>query len=848
MILIALTRMGEEPIPTIDNGSVRVSFATGGGPVSTSYEVRAGAGWTAVLKSFVGTSGDGSAVPPLLSPTGTPGRVLVDERLTVATVDDDGRRAVLSGKDAEGSYEVTVSLPDDEARVHVVVSAELVSPALEYLLSSFVFVPGRPDFVHTPCLKQDPEDVIADRTFYQPAAILQAGPTSAALVPDLHHLNEHPVIAADARTRPTTHLFQLPVDVSQTTMPTAFDVTLDSADGRPVVAFGLCDSSFVHHVRWHHSNDGSLVRHPRNGNVSFAFDVLLAGQAPERRAYQSVARFLWDQYGRPELGTPRPQVEPWKRYAELCYPAAFEWRGDLAFPWGRLPTAEDRPDTTWQELELDGETVGGIRAAPSHWYHDIQFMAWWNNARDAVSMYRWGVRLGDAGLVDKARKIVNLAMHAPQRDGLFPTVFRYDTKTWSGGYWGNFPAEYDPSSTFDVWDFASPYQQMAACSKTVAHLLRYRRLCEDDPRILPFATAYGDFLLAHLDEPGCIPAFFGPDLEPVPWLRWNAEGGVHAWALAALHRATGEGRFLRGAERLGQFLVDQVLPDQRWYDQETFYSCARKPEGFVDEITGQPPRCTLSMLWAVEGFLELWEASGGEERWSAAAEAVADYLSFFQAVWQPRFIITAYAYGGFGTQNTDCEWLDMRQAQAGEAFARLALATGRQDMAERAVAAVRSQFAIVPMPTNRDNLVQTTCIFPLGACSENIDHEGLPQEPLRSGADWGEVGGLCGVDTLLDLFGSVHVDLDRDVAIGVDGLHVDAVTVDGGRIDITVRSLLEELRVPPTSPYLGELRLAGLQEGGEHEVAVNGCVLAKGTASELTSIPILVERGTVSRT
>ena len=63
-----------------------------------------------------------------------------------------------------------------------------------------------------------------------------------------------------------------------------------------------------------------------------------------------------------------------------------------------------------------------------------------------------------------------------------------------------------------------------------------------------------------------------------------------------------------------------------------------------------------------------------------AAEAVGDYAGFFQAVWQPHFIITAYAFGGFRSQNSDAEWLDMRQSLFDEAFTRPGLLTARQDL------------------------------------------------------------------------------------------------------------------------------------------------------------------------
>ena len=115
---------------------------------------------------------------------------------------------------------------------------------------------------------------------------------------------------------------------------------------------------------------------------------------------------------------------PLAEYARVCFPAAFAYRGDTEEDVRRHIAGEpydpekSGPLPGWLEFDLDGESVGGIRGTPTHWYYDIQFSAWWNNARDAVGMHWWGRKSGDTTLVDKARRIVNLALSAPQRQGI----------------------------------------------------------------------------------------------------------------------------------------------------------------------------------------------------------------------------------------------------------------------------------------------------------------------------------------------------------------------------------------------------------------------------------------------
>ena len=60
------------------------------------------------------------------------------------------------------------------------------------------------------------------------------------------------------------------------------------------------------------------------------------------------------------------------------------------------------------------------------------------------------------------------------------------------------------------------------------------------------------------------------------------------------------------------------------------------------------------------------------------------------------------------SQNTDAEWLDMRSTVVAEALMRVGNHTGRQDLMERGVAAVRSCFALLT-----ENRTQANLVFPV---------------------------------------------------------------------------------------------------------------------------------------
>ena len=142
------------------------------------------------------------------------------------------------------------------------------------------------------------------------------------------------------------------------------------------------------------------------------------------------------------------------------------------------------------------------------------------------------------------------------------------------------------------------------------------------------------------------------------------------------------------------FVTKQVVPRQRWFDFETFLSCARKDYGFYDKWTAQFPQNNLAEIEAAHAWLALYQATQKREYLERGTEAL-DYLLLTQQVWSsPSF--SPKLLGGFTTQNTDAEWSDARQGYVAPILLEYYRATGRSEYLERAVAAARATFAVAP--------------------------------------------------------------------------------------------------------------------------------------------------------
>ena len=127
----------------------------------------------------------------------------------------------------------------------------------------------------------------------------------------------------------------------------------------------------------------------------------------------------------------------------------------------------------------------------------------------------------------------------------------------------------------------------------------------------------------------------------------------------------------------------------------------------------------------------------------------------------------------------------------------------------------------------------------MGLGPENIDHEGFPQMPLRSGPSWCEVGGLAAASHALRQLGGVYIDFARNIAVGVDGVSVENYKLSKDKINISLSSLIAELPVPYNEPFTIEMRMSGLEDKS-YNLQLNNSTAASYSKNKLSSLPLIV--------
>lgn len=567
-----------------------------------------------------------------------------------------------------------------------------------------------PEQVWVPHLAPEQGDVMGDLVFRSPAVIVADGHLALAYVPDLDDV-------ADARGWRAW----LDYDAATST------VTLAAG------AYAPRGHLFFERV--------APQEAPRPRSLRLH---VLSSRDPADCAnpYGMVARWIWNRWGR--AGHDRAPAPPFSQHAERIVRWAFSTEG-----WA---------DSVWQPVVLaDGTQAGApvfivdVTRHPSvpveqrRWREprSIWNQAWFSTQRCANGLLRHARQVRSADLQSRARMMTEIALAAPQTDGLFPSVLVKE------------PGE-DPRG----WRWSSSDRRPASVSENACHvvdaaftcrmLLDWHRLT-GDTRALDRARRFADRLTRLQRPSGAFPAWVESDGRSAPELADSPESAVCVSLLFELSHA-------RAATGLA--FLEGVAREGRWEDFETYYSCA--PWGAPEQMgrrvarNGVYKQNTLSIFWCAEAFLHAWRATR-ERRHLDLARRCVDELSLYQAVWDPPFL-PAPAHGGFGVMNADCEWNDARQSLFAPMYLELGTEMGDRELVERGVSALRASFSMLYCPENAALARAYEQRFPFfgpesyGFMMENQGHN--PAEPVGTFTifTWGNGSALATLASVRDRF------------------------------------------------------------------------------------------------
>lgn len=564
-----------------------------------------------------------------------------------------------------------------------------------------------PEFVYTPHLTPEADNVIDMHVFRTPAMMM--GQKGRVLC----------VLPLTDGVQNTANRYYMDLD----------------APGR-VMTLGVTTTEVSEHVLYRRTGKAVLPK----GNFTFAFRVLLLCGEQADNPFRSVLSYWWGSCGSRQSDR-LPACGELMPYVKHTYDWAFDrWK-----------------DAVWQEFTLNGRTVGApqmiviSRQSPN--YHEpcsirealaIWNQAWFCSLRSAQGLYRYAEWTGNEEYRRKALLTKELALQFPQRDGLFDGVIATPIEVyeedgveyrraagWDKAYFGN--SNRNPVT----WDIRTAPYHILDMSWTALHMLSWYEELEADERLKEYVLRYADRLLRLQDGEGFFPAWLDKQTgEVIPQLRQSPESAVSVTLLLRLYRMTGDAKWRESALRCMEALIGQVMPDSRWEDFETYYSCSRfgslGMEGKKFPRNASYKQCSLSPFYMAQALYECHRITG-EQRYLDCGVRCLDEMLMFQSSFQPDYMPITVV-GGFGVMNGDAELNDARQSM----FAELILQYGElldcEEYRQRGSAALRASFSMMYCPENPQVKRQWENRWPFfnerdyGFMMENYGHDGYADD------------------------------------------------------------------------------------------------------------------------
>ncbi len=738
---------------TIGGSSIRITVSTGA-EASELVQIRDGSAWVDALK--------------------TNGAVMLSgfERCTAESADVSGATMIVRGTCGNGWYTREIRIGAEPGTLAVTVRfVPNPGAAVASIEDRLAFAPqprknatptlGPLDFVWSQNIKALEDEFVPHWGFKSPAIIFQQGKVFAAIVPDLDSLSADSLRAT----------------------PVALDLDVTSGD-RAWFSYGAAQNQPFGHSYFRRAPNKPLDT--ASGSITYQYWILASPQPP-RLGYRRVTRFLWEKFGSPGL---RHSLDLQRNVRKPELFLFDDWRREA---WTRYA------NETYFEFDCNGTRCGSLKSNRNPWgkwqdapKEDAWFNSWFQTLRTAYGWRLYAQRIHDPEMSRKAETILNLALTSPRQDGLFSTIYLHDNDTWRREEgWAGFPDSYH---TFCMsWQ---GYWMLRWASDLVP-----ARKTE----ILAYLKPYADFLVKNQRANGAIPSWFDERSVPRSEFRdFNAETAGSALFLAQFSEPAADSKYLKAAVRAQEFISREVIPRQRWYDFETFLSCARKPIYFYDPWTSQYPQNNLSTMQAAQALLKIYHLTR-EAKYLEEGQQVTDYLLLTQQVWNhPLF--SPKLLGGTTTQNTDAEWSDARQCYLAMILFDYYQDTGRLDYLERSVAAARSGFAVAPW--------------------ENWAHTGYPdRNGALTGFHWGTGSQMATVEMMTPVLGDAYINVARRHGVGFNASNVANVRVSGTTLSFDVEPRDRRLL----------LRFSGIDARATYKLIVNGRPPATVSGAELST-------------
>jgi len=620
---------------------------------------------------------------------------------------------------------------------------------------------SNPNFTWVPHICPAKDLVIGDHVFRSPVMIYRKNNLALIFLPDIKTLSKN---------RP----FQ-----------SMMDMKLDDLNSS-TISFGFGNYQPYKHVLFKHKTKGTFFARQKT-DLTFRYYIIVLVDKTDLEIIQFINQFLWEKYGRKQFyETLKPQIIPYNENVKEGFKSIFERH------------------KVWADLDINQVKCGGFWVGswlgkdkfPIKYFNlsnieefkynfnkknksaAIYNNAWFLNIRTAYGMKYFGELWKDGDLIEKSKAMMNLIIQLPRNQGIFPCIILPSS---------NNSSEYLTINGTKAW-WPIDYYHVVDASLAMYWLIKISRDFDIlNEEIIKKSTELTNLITKIQLDNGAIPTFIDFDKENKPIilddLIDSASSGASLMFLTEYFRIIKDKNIINICERIAEFIILEIIPNDKWHDFEAFYSCTYPQKVEYDSFTHSHIMNNLCIYWCAEGLLGLYRITN-KKQYLMAGERILGILSLFQQVWNMPYI-SFDTFGGFGVQNADAELNDARQGLFVKTYMDYYLETGKWEYMERGIAALRASWALQLLKEYQEicpgNLkgIDTIDGIDKGCISENYGHSGRDERiPGFITFDWGVGTAILATSYARKHFGDLFIDFKTEFVFGIDGILIKKFDFD----------------------------------------------------------------------
>jgi len=669
-----------------------------------------------------------------------------------------------------------------------------------------------PDFTWVPHVIPRKNYVVGDHVFRSPVLIYGKKNLYIAFIPDLEILG---------KIRPIQSFLDF------------------SLVDRPYLSFGFGNYSPIKHFIFKHNPKILSILKP-NVEIKFGYYIKIFNTSSVLNVLKEVNSFLWNSFGRKLLYNElTPQILPYDQNVNEGFKSIFErhkvWCNfelgglDCGGFWQKVVLGKENfpfrflnSENLKTIIKLEHKSTTPIEKTIAVIWNNTWFM----NARSAYSLTYFGKIWNNSDLIEKGKRIINTVLKLPRTKGLFPSLIYPESCNSNKISTINGLKAFIHSDDFHIVDSALVMYWL---------LKYYQDFDENNNEILEKSKLLVDLIKSIQLKNGSIPTFLNfKDNLSNPILRDelldSASSGASMMFLLEYYKVKGGKEIIEICESIAKFILNDIIPFDKWHDFEVFYSCTNIPFKAYDKRSKSHYMNTLCIYWCAEGFKELYKVTN-EIKYLEAGERILNVLSLFQQVWNMPYI-SFNTFGGFCSQNSDAELSDARQALFVRTYMEYYLETGNKEYMERGIAALRASWALQLLPEyqeicpgNFDGLLTFNGIDK-GGILENYGHMGKDvQIQSLIEFDWGIGSAATATAYTKNHFGDIFIDFQLNLIWGIDGILIKSFNFNKEDVNIEFevierkKDIIIKSRANPIKPvkiFLNNILLGNTEDLTQH--------------------------------